>query len=104
MTESIAKNLGTQYFRRLESDTSLEDLIGYWCVKSDRQELNLEEKLSASVDSKNVRFLVIYAKFHGDNLRSRTISQQSDGVMSMDSFSLIIRAYNSFLLLFPVMS
>lgn len=29
MTESIAKNLGTQYFRRLESDTFLEDLIGY---------------------------------------------------------------------------
>jgi CCR4-NOT transcription complex subunit 1 len=96
MTESIVKNLGTQYFRRLEADTSLEDLIGYWCVKSDRQELNLEEKLSASVDSKNVRFLVTYAKFHGDNLRSRAISQQSDGVMSMDSFTLIIRAIQQF--------
>lgn len=96
MTESIVKNLGAQYFRRLETDSSLEDLIGYWCVKSDRQEFSLEEKLTASIDTKNVRFLFTFVKYHGENLRPRAISQQTDGIMSVDSFTTIVRALQQF--------
>lgn len=96
MTESIVKNMGVQYFRRLESDNTIEDLIGYWCVKSDRQEMNLEERLSASVDAKSVRYLASFAKFHAETLRVRAISQSSDGILSIDSFTVILRALQQF--------
>jgi CCR4-NOT transcription complex subunit 1 len=89
--ENISKSLGLTFVRRLETEGSLEELLGYWCVKSDKQEVNLEEKLLKILESspKLIRVFVSFLKVHSDSVRTRT--SQNDQILSLDSFTVLMK-------------
>jgi CCR4-NOT transcription complex subunit 1 len=100
--ENIVKSMGPMAMRKLETEGSVEELLSYWCVKADRQELNLEEKLVALLEQnpKNSRFFINFAKVHADSLRPRTM-QPTDGVLSIENFALLLRAAQPFPTIVP---
>ena len=76
--------------RRVEEEGILEELIGYWCVLSDRGEVNLEEKLTFQLakNPQQARILTAFAKQHAESLRSRSVD---GGLLSYDSCAAILR-------------
>lgn len=100
--ENIVKSMGPMALRKLEAEGSVEELLSYWCVKADRQELNLEEKLVTLLEQnpKNSRLFTNFAKLHVDSLRSRAM-QPSDGVLSIENFALLLRAAQPFPTIVP---
>jgi CCR4-NOT transcription complex subunit 1 len=90
--ENISKSLGSQFVRRLETEGSPEELLGYWCLKSDKQEVNLEEKLLKMLDlnPKLLKSFVVFLKGNADNVRSRA-HPQADGILSTESLSLLMK-------------
>ena len=55
------RTLGPLLQRRVEEDCGAEELLGYWCVKADRGEVNLEEKAFAVLERNNELARVIFA-------------------------------------------
>jgi CCR4-NOT transcription complex subunit 1 len=90
--ENISKSLGSQFVRRLETEGSPEELLGYWCLKADKQEINLEEKLLKMLDlnPKLLKSFVLFLKGNADNVRSRS-HPQADGILSGESLSLVMK-------------
>ena len=76
--------------RRVEEEGVLEELIGYWCVLSDRGEVNLEEKLNQQLsrNPQQARALIAFAKAHAETLRSRSVD---GGLLSYESCAAILR-------------
>jgi CCR4-NOT transcription complex subunit 1 len=98
--ENISKSLGVTFVRRVETEGSIEELLGYWCLKSDKQEINLEERLLKVLDAspKSIRFLVPFLKAHSDVLRTR--SSQTDNILSLECYTVLMKIcqqYSSFL-------
>ena len=83
------KSIGT-LGRRVEEEGVLEELIGYWCVLSDRGEVNLEEKLNQQLarNPQQARALITFAKTHAETLRSRSVD---GGLLSYESCAAILR-------------
>ena len=55
------KSLGPTLQRRVDEDCGAEELLGYWCVKADRGEINLEKKAFAVLERNNELARVIFA-------------------------------------------
>jgi CCR4-NOT transcription complex subunit 1 len=94
--DSLLKSLGPQIVRRLEDEGTVDEMLGYWCVKADRSEVNLEEKAMLVLDAnpKNARVFVSFAKVHADSLRPRVMI--SDGILSFECFAVLLRAVQAF--------
>eukprot|EP00981_Chlorochromonas_danica_P009064 scaffold2470_cov158-Ochromonas_danica.AAC.4 len=90
--ENIVKSLGPNFVRKMEEEGTVEELLSLWCIKADKGEVNLEEKLSLVLDQnpKNVRAVVAFIRQHAESLRPR-FSQVTDGVLSFDSCATLIR-------------
>lgn len=91
--ENIAKSLGVQFVRRLESDGTPEDLLGYWCLKADRQEINFEEKLLKLLDlnPKSIKSFVTFLKVHSDNVRGGRSGGSHDAILGLDNFAVFLK-------------
>lgn len=100
--DNIVKALGPQNSRRIDSEGAIDELLSLWCVRADRQEINLDERLSAvlELNPKHARLMASYAKLHSEGMRPRP-SQQNDALMSVESFSSIVRAIQPYSQLIP---
>ena len=92
--DALLKGLGLAVSRRLEEEGSADELLSLWCVKADRLELSLEDKVQSLLDlnPKNARLFVSFAKVHAESLRPRTIHNQNDSILSFESFATLLRA------------
>lgn len=76
--------------KRIEEEGTLDELIGYWCVKADRSEFNLEEKLIPILsNSPRVgRMLSAFSVAHLDTIRHRL---STGGLLSIASLTIIVK-------------
>ena len=93
-------NSNSNIFKRIEDESVTEEILGYWCVKADRFDFNLEERLS-SLLAKNPnlsRSLVFFVCNQSHNLRPR----HSEGsLLSFDSLRIILRILEPYRTIIP---
>ena len=89
--DSRLKSLGPAIIRRVEEECLSEELLGYWCVKADKGELNLEEKVVGALERNpsTVRAFVAFAELNARTLRAGT---SDGGLLSVESFAVLLRA------------
>ena len=89
--DSRLKSLGPAIIRRVEEECLSEELLGYWCVKADKGELNLEEKVVGALERnpQTVRAFVTFAEQNARTLRAGT---SDGGLLSVESFAVLLRA------------
>lgn len=94
-TDSRLKSFGPILVRKIDEDSNLDEILGYWCVKADRSDFNLDAKLSLAIESNptNARIVYNFAKLHVENLRPR---QSDGGVLSIESFTSLLRAIQQY--------
>lgn len=93
--DNLLRSLG-QMVRRLEEEGTVDELLGYWCYRADRSELNLEEKAIFLLEQnpKNARVFVSFAKMHAEMLRPRGMN--SEGILSFECFAVLLRSVQAF--------
>jgi len=105
--DAVLKTLDGQVIRRLEEEGSPDELLSYYCVKADRGEMVLEEKLRQLLEMKpsNARVFVNFAKAHHTNLKPRVVliqessnasTDQDMGLLSLECYALLLRAVQAF--------
>jgi CCR4-NOT transcription complex subunit 1 len=102
--ENIVKSLGPQALRRLEEEGTVEELLSFWCIKADKGELGLEEKIAAVLEAnpkQNARMVVNFVRQNVESLRPR-FSQHSDGVLSFESCAVLIRSLQAYPAVVPL--
>jgi CCR4-NOT transcription complex subunit 1 len=89
--DSRLKSLGPAIIHRVEEDCLSEELLGYWCVKADKGELNLEEKIMNALDRnpQTVRSFIAFAESNAHTLRT---AASDGGLLSVESFAVLLRA------------
>ena len=88
-----------QILIKLENEALTEELISYYCLKADKNELNLEEKVIQLLekDAKNARIFVNFTKLHMETMKPRNIIQQlNDSILSFENCSILLRAVQSY--------
>lgn len=75
--------------KRIEEEGTLDELIGYWCVKADRSDFNLEEKLVPILSSspRVGRMLCAFSVAHLETIRHR---HADGGLLSVTSLTIIV--------------
>ena len=88
--DSRLKSLGPLIIRRVDEECLSEELLGYWCVKADKGEINLEEKIMAALERnpQTVRSFVGFAERNAHLLRP---GSSDGGLLSVESFAVILR-------------
>lgn len=89
--DSRLKSLGPQIIRRVDEECLSEELIGYWCVKADKAEINLEDKIMAALE-KNPQTIRAFVGFAEQNAHTLRPSTSDGGLLSVESFAVILRA------------
>ena len=89
--DSRLKSLGPVIIRRVEEECLSEELIGYWCVKADKGELNLEERIMSALERnpQTVRAFIGFAELNAHTLRP---AASDGGLLSSESFGVLLRA------------
>ena len=89
--DSRLKSLGPSIIRRVDDECLSEELVGYWCVKADKGEINLADKVMVALEKnpQTVRAFVGFAEQHANTLRP---SSSDGGLLSVESFAVILRA------------
>lgn len=93
--DSRLRTFGVGIMTRLEEEAGIDEILGYLCVKADRNEINLEQKISMILESnpQNARALVNFAKAHAETLRPRS---NDGGLLSFESFAILLRSVNAY--------
>jgi len=93
---------GSPLCRRLDDEGQPDELLGYWCVKADRSDFSLEERVarvleafssasSSSSQATAARILFSFASRHVDSLRPRRAEAGDGGVLSFENFATLYR-------------
>lgn len=95
------RNIGSNIARRVEEEGTVEELLGYWCVRADKADLNLDEWASTALERNPqlARSFVSFAKTHAEYLRPRNVD---GGLLSFESFVSLIRAVQTYSSLVPI--
>ena len=101
--DNLLTSLGIPITRRLEEEGTADELLSYYCVKADKSDLTLEDKVVALLESnpKNARVFINFAKSHVDNLRPRS-AMQSDSILSFENFAVLLKAVQSYPSVVPI--
>lgn len=92
---NLLSSFNNNILKRIEDESVFEEIIGFWCVKADRFDFNLEDRLS-NLLAKNPnlsRSLVFYVCNQSQNLRSRL---SEGGLLSFDSLNVILRVLEQY--------
>lgn len=102
--ENIFKALGPNFLKKLEAEASLDEILSYLCIKADRMEFNLEEKISFLIDQniKNVKIIYTFLKQNIDKLRTRNNSQSNENILSSENCIALIRILKNFPNIIPL--
>lgn len=100
-TDARLKSMGPALSRRVDEEGTVEDLLGYWCIKADRSNFNLEEVSNAILKRtpQIARTLVSFLRTNAETLRPRAAD---GGLLSYESFAELLRALQNYPNVVPV--
>mmetsp|Transcript_13579 Transcript_13579/g.30419 ORF Transcript_13579/g.30419 Transcript_13579/m.30419 type:complete len:2214 (+) Transcript_13579:205-6846(+) len=101
--DTLLTSLGGPIVRKLEEEGTTDELMSYYCVKADKGELNLEEKVISLLEGKpqNARVFITFVKQHIESLRLRG-GASSDALLSFESCAVLLRAAQNFPTVVPL--
>jgi CCR4-NOT transcription complex subunit 1 len=90
------KNFGNLIAKRLEDEAGIDENLGYWCVKADRTDFNIEARIASALEinpQQNCRALLNFIKQHAESLRPRGAD---GGLLSFECFAVMLRALQQY--------
>lgn len=98
--ENHVKSFGVLGKRVLEEST-IDEVLGLWCVMADRGEFNLEEKFAPALENNPnlAKVIFSFAKTHVENLRPK--SAPAGGIVSFERFAVLLRLLQPYSSIIP---
>eukprot|EP01035_Chromulina_nebulosa_P020075 gene20075-26069_t len=89
------KLFGSLIIRRVEEEAAIDENLGYWCIRADRTDFNLEARLLPIIESNSqvVRVIFLFCKAYSDTLRARSAD---GGLLSYENFTLLLRIVQNY--------